>query len=61
MVINFDLFKVSKMTSLKTHISSVMEKHQTSNLLETSNFISKTHSKGSIGYSASNGSEVITS
>ena len=54
MTINFDLLKVKKMTSLKIYISQIMEKleHQ----IRTSG---KPHSKGSIGSSASGGSDVI--
>ena len=53
MTINFELLKVSKMTSVKIYISSVMEKDQ----IWTAG---KPYSKGSIGYLASGGSDVIT-
>ena len=55
MTINFELLKVSNMTSLKIYISPVMEK------LETSIWIAgKPRSKGFIEYSTS-GSDFITS
>ena len=55
MNINFELLKVSQMTNLKISISPTTEK------LETSNLAGKYHSKGSIGYSSSGGSNVISS
>ena len=53
--IYFDLPKVIKMTSLKIWLSLVMEKQETLNLDSR-----KLHSKGSIGYSFSGGTDVIT-
>ena len=49
MTINFELLKVSKLTSLKICISLVMEKVEIQKIWTSG----KPHSKGSIGYSAS--------
>ena len=55
--INFELLKVSKMTSLKIYISPVTEKLETSNMNNNDN----NDWKSSIGYSASGDSDVISS
>ena len=56
MTINFELLKVSKMTSLKIYVISHGEARNIKFGQEV-----KPQSKGSIGYSLSGGSEVITS
>ena len=53
----FELFNIIKMTSLKIYISPATEKLETSNLDSRSLIFSK----GSIGYSASGGSDIISS
>ena len=55
MTINFEMSKVSKMTSLKIYISPATEMQETSNL-DTG----EPHLKGSTGYSASRGTDIIT-
>ena len=55
--INFELLKVSKMTSLKIYISPVTEKLETSNMNNNDN----NDWKSSIGYSVSGDSDVISS
>ena len=55
MNINFELFKVSKMTNLKIYLSPVTKN------LETLNLDSRlTSLKGFLGYSSSGGSDVIS-
>ena len=54
--INFELLKVSKMTSLKIYISPVTKKLETSNLEPN-----KQDWKSSIRYSTLGGSDVISS
>ena len=58
--VNFDLLKVSKMTiNFEQHKVSKIISLKISSHREARNI--KPHSKGSIGYSASGGSDVITS
>ena len=56
MTINFELFKVSKVTSLKIYIYSVTEKLETSKLVAV-----KPHSKDSTRYSALGSCDIIIS
>ena len=56
MTINFELLKDRKMTSLKIYLSPVMDK-----LKYQTWTAGKPHSKGSIGYYTSGGSDIVTS